>query len=330
MPDENVLTLGTRHDVYPATDPRVNKDLSTSLLGKNAVVTGAGRGIGRAISLFLTHAGAKSLTVVALEQDEIDETVRLCKEVNPDLQVLARVLNVTDEKAVQQLMQEVDDLFGGTDVLACNAGRPPQWLRTEECDPTIWWDTVTTSLQHSFLFTRFALPGMQKKKSGSIIYTSSSGAHTAHGIGSYTLGKLGQVRLAELIHNENKSFNIKCFAYNPGAVRTRFFTDFENKATGKPLASNAYIEENASGDQEKSAKTAYNTLKDVQFDTPELSAGLVTVLAAGRLDFMSGRYLDARVDIEDYIKNQDEIVKEDLHRVRLHSSPGVLEPRARI
>ncbi|KAF4632809.1 hypothetical protein G7Y89_g5317 [Cudoniella acicularis] len=330
MPEESVLTVGTHHECYPALDPRINQELSTSLQGKNVVVTGAGRGIGRAIALFLTHASAKSLTVVALEQDEIDETIRLCKEINSNLLVLARAFNVTDEKAVQELMQEVENRFGGADVLACNAGRPPQWLRTEECDPVIWWDTVATSLQHSFLFTRFALPGMQKKKSGSIIYTSSSGAHSAYGIGSYTLGKLGQVRLAEIIHNENfKQYNIKCFAYNPGAVRTRFFTDFEDKATGKPLASSTYIEDNLEN-QDKSAKTAYSALKDVQFDTPELSAGLVTVLAAGKLDFMSGRYLDARIDVDDYVKNEETIRQRDLHRVRLHSRPGVLEPSSKI
>jgi len=320
MPDKpSIFTIGEHHDAYPAIDPRTNPVLSASLAGRNAVITGAGRGIGRSIALFFTHASVKSLTLIALEQNELDETTKQCLTINPSLLVLTKAFNVTDALAVQQLIQEVEDKFGGCDILACNAGRPPQWLSTAECEPGIWWDTVAVSLQHSFLFSRFALPGMQKRKRGSIIFTSSSGAHAPRGMGSYTVGKLGQIRLAEIIHNENfEEFNIKCFAFNPGAVKTRFFTDFEDKVKGN-IVEASYVEDGVEG-EEKSASTAYNTLKDVQFDTPELTAGLVTVLAGGGLDFMSGRYLDARVDVGDYIRDKEVILREDLHKVKLHMS----------
>jgi NAD(P)-dependent dehydrogenase (short-subunit alcohol dehydrogenase family) len=179
------IKLGEKHDCYYATDPRSNQELAVALEGQNVLVTGAGRGVGRAIAVFLTHASAKSLTVVALEQDELEETVRLCKEINPHLQTKVVALNVTDTEAVRRSMHEVEDEFGGVDVLVCNAGRPPQWLRTAESYPYIWWDTVATSLQHAFLFTRLALPGMKKRKRGCIVYTASSGAHANLGMGSY-------------------------------------------------------------------------------------------------------------------------------------------------
>jgi NAD(P)-dependent dehydrogenase (short-subunit alcohol dehydrogenase family) len=315
----SIFTIGEHHDVYPAIDPRTNPMLSTSLDGRNAVITGAGRGIGRSIALFFTHAAVKSLTLIALEQNELDETVKQCLSINSSLLVLTKAFNVTDASTVQELMQETEDKFGGCDVLACNAGRPPQWLNTAESDPGIWWDTVAVSLQHSFLFTRFALPGMQKRKRGSIIFTSSSGAHASRGIGSYAVGKLGQIRLAEMIHNEDfEEYGIKCFAFNPGAVKTRFFTDFEDKVKGN-VVPGSYLEDGVEGEN-KSANTAYTALKDAQFDTPELAAGLVTVLAGGGLDFMSGRYLDARVDIADYIRDKEIILREDLHKVKLHMS----------
>ncbi|TVY75673.1 Short chain dehydrogenase citE [Lachnellula suecica] len=319
----SIYTLGTHHDVYPTIDPRTDPALSTSLSGKNAVITGSGRGIGRSIALFFAHAAVKSLTLVALEQNELDETAKQCLAINPSLLILTKAFNVTDATAVEQLMEEVEERFGGCDILACNAGRPPQWLETAESDAGIWWDTVATSLQHSFLFTRFALPGMRKRKGGSIIYTSSSGAHATQGIGSYTIGKLGQVRLAEIIHNENfQKYNIKCFAFNPGAVKTRFFTDFDDKIKGKQLPDRSYIEDGVDG-QDKSAKTAIDLFKDATFDTPELLAGFVTILASGSLDFMSGRYLDARIDVGDYVKDKEVILSEDLYKVKLQMPGGL-------
>lgn len=266
-----------------------------------------------------------------LREDELDETIKLCKEVNPHLQTKAVALNVTDAKAVEKLVREVDGEFGGVDVLVCNAGRPPQFLPIFESDPGIWWDTVSISLQHAFLFTRFVLPGMRRRKRGCIVYTASNGAHTNLGImGSYTLGKLGLVRLAEIVHRENfEDSNIRCFAYHPGRIKTRFFTDFEEKVKGTPQqqkCTNSYVEEDVPL-QDKSAQTAYDILHKFEWDTPELAAGLVTALAVGKLDFLSGRFIDANVDIEEYIKNRQEIVKQDLHRVRLHAGLDQFIPR---
>ncbi len=134
--------------------------------------------------------------------------------------------------------------------------------------------------------------------------------------------------MAEIIHNENfESFGIKAFAFSPGAVKTRFFTDFEDKVLGKEREwkGESYVEEGVEG-QEKSAQTAYGILKDIMLDTPELAAGCVTVLASGKLDFLSGRYVDATVDVDDYIKQEETIRKFDLYKVKLHNSPEEFGP----
>ena len=318
--------LGNEHDCYYAIDPRSNPNLRKSLAGKNVLVTGAGRGVGRSIALFLTHASAKSLTAVALEQNEVDSTIQDCKAINPELQTKSFALDVTDPIKVEAIVREVEASFGSIDVLVCNAGRPPQWLPTVECDPKIWWDTVAVSLQGAFLFSRYSLPGMQKAGRGAkIIFTSSAGAHSNAGMGSYTLGKLGMVRLAEILHRENHDFNIKAFAYNPGRVKTRFFTDFEDVVMGRGIQDGSYVVEGLAH-EDKSAEIAWKALKDVTFDTPELPAGLVTALAAGKLDFMSGRYLDASVNIDEYMRHKEAIVKQDLFRVRLKAGDDVFIP----
>lgn len=317
--------LGKEHDCYFASDPRVNPELATSLKNKNVVIAGAGRGIGRACALFITHASARSLSLMALELDEVKETAELCRKINPQMLIKVAAFNVTDYHSVDSFVREADAEFNGLDVLLMNAGRPPQWLSTGESDPSIWWDTVAVSLQGGFNFSRAILPIMQRQKGGRIIFTSSSGAHANFGMGSYIVGKLGLVRLCEIIHNENfKDYNIKCFAFNPGCVRTRFFTDFQDRVEGRSR-DDSYLSHGVENEN-KSAHTAVNILENVVPDTPELSAGLVTVIASGKLDFMSGRYLDAARHIEDYQKEEKSIADNDLYRVRLHAGSGLFIP----
>ncbi|CAK7221460.1 hypothetical protein SBRCBS47491_004533 [Sporothrix bragantina] len=308
---------GNEHDCSYETDPRQNPELATSLKGKNVLVAGAGRGIGRACAEFLTHASARSLTLIALELKELEATAEACRRINGNVLIKVAAADVCDAARAETILAEVDRDFGGVDVLVMNAGRPPQWLPTAQSDAAIWWSTVSVSLQGAFNFSRFALPTMQRKKGGSIIFTSSAGAHSNFGMASYTIGKLGMVRLCEILHQENfKEHNIKVFAYHPGCVRTRFFTDFTDFLENKP-AEGSYVVKGVPGEQQ-SAETAKNAFNGVTFDTPELAAGLVTALAAGKLDFMSGRYIDASRHVNEYIAEKEAIQKEDLHRVRLH------------
>ncbi|CZR63696.1 uncharacterized protein PAC_13593 [Phialocephala subalpina] len=315
------------HDCNHSTDPRTNPDLAKALRGQNAIVAGAGRGVGRAISEMLVYASCASITLLALEKEEVEETARICKQINPDIKTKSAVVDVTDFTSVERIVKEIVEEFGSIDVLAMNAGRPPQWLPVSDSDPKIWWDTVSISLQGAFVYTRAVLPIMKKQaKGGRIIYTSSSGAHLNSGMGSYIVGKLGQVRLAEVVHKENWEEGVRCFAFNPGCVKTRFYTDFEDEVVGREKRVGSYVQEEVEGEKE-SAEMAVNTLKDATFDTPYMAAGLVTALAAGELDFMSGRYLDAAVDIQNYIDREEEIVSKDLCRVRLNLGNGELEPR---
>lgn len=324
--DPSERYLGTLHDCYHSTDTRVNAELAQRLNGANVLIAGAGRGIGRAAAELFSHGAPKSLSLVALEQDEVDDTAKLCQSINADIAVKTAALNVTDALAVRSFVQAVEKDFGGIDVLVMNAGRPPQWLPTAEGDPGIWWDTVAVSLQGAYNFSRYVLPIMQQQSSGGrIIFTSSAASHANAGISSYILGKLGMVRLAEIIHVENfKESNIKAFALHPGAIPTRFFHDFKNKAEGK-TEDLKYVAEGVEG-EEKSAQTAKSFFKDVTWDTPYLAAGMMTVLASGQLDFMSGRYVDSGLVVEDLLDKQDEIVKKDMYRVRLNAGEAGLIP----
>ncbi len=322
--EEHSIFLGQESECYYAIDPRLNPELQESLTGKNVFVAGAGRGIGQRCATFFAYAAARSLTLISLEIDEVDETAKACQKINPALLTKIARVDVCDAERVKDIMDEVKRDFGGVDVLLVNAGRPPQWLPTGDSDPKIWWETVAVSLQGAFNCSRFALP-MMKKKGGSIIFTASAGAHSNYGMASYTIGKLGMIRLCEILHQENfEQHSIKTFAINPGCVRTRFITDFEEFLDKQPKEG-SYLRTGVPGEIQ-SAEMATRTLSGVNFDTPELAAGLVVVLASGKLDFMSGRYIDAKRNIAEYMAEEDEIRTKDLHRVRLHVSDNRFMP----
>jgi hypothetical protein len=134
------------------------------------------------------------------------------------------------------------------------------------------------------------------------------------------------VRLAEIIHAENsQDFNIKAFAIQPGAIPTRFYHDFKDATEGRKDAT-YYIRDGVEG-EEKSAQTAVNFFKTATWDTPQMPAGMVIVLASGQLDFMSGRYLDSGKEIERYVDEKDAVVENDLYRVRLNAGNGRLIPK---
>lgn len=163
----------------------------------------------------------------------MEETAQLCKKINPNLKIKTAGFNVMDYTLVEKFVRETIQEHGQIDVLFVNAGRPPQWLATHESDPGIWWETLAVSLQGAFNFARATLPSMREQGGGRIIFTSSNGAHASQGMGGYIVGKLGQVRLAEILHNENKDCGVKAFAYHPGTIQTRFFHDFKDAAKGK-------------------------------------------------------------------------------------------------
>lgn len=318
--------LGNLHDSYFGTDPRVNQDLARSLNGLNVVIAGAGRGIGRAAAELFSHGAPKSLGIVSLEQDELDETARLCLEINKSIRVKTGVFDVSDPTACRDFLERMDEDFGGIDVIVMNAGRPPQWLPVAEGDPDIWWNTVEVSLRGAYNFSRYGLPIMQRRKQGRIIFTSSAGAHSNRGISSYILAKLSMVRLAEIIHVENfKDYNIKAFAIHPGSIPTRFYHDFKDKAEGR-TEQLRYLKEGVEG-EEKSARVAMSFFEKANWDTPYMAAGMMTALASGQLDCMSGRYVDSALRVEDLVEQREAIAEHDRYRVRLNAGEARLIPK---
>jgi len=191
---------------------------SIDLKGQVAVVTGGGRGLGRAFAQALAVAGA-SVAVLARSADELAQTVALIEGAGG----LARAFraDITDSKAVHRTMAEIGRMLGPVDVLVNNGGTPgllgPFW----ETDVDEWWHAIDVNLRGQLLCTRAVLPEMISRRRGRIInLASGAGTIAIPYLSGYVTSKAALIRFTECLAAEIKQYGIATFAIEPGTVRT--------------------------------------------------------------------------------------------------------------
>ena len=183
-----------------------------------AIVTGSGRGIGRAIALELAGAGVKVIVNYAGRVDKAEETVELIRVAGGEgLAVQADVSQAAD---VDRLIKTTIEHFGKIDILVNNAGitRDSLLLRMKEAD----WDTVlATNLKGVFLCTKAVSKGMLKQRSGVIVNISSVvGLSGNAGQANYAAAKAGIIGFSKSIAKEFASRGIRVNAVAPGYIST--------------------------------------------------------------------------------------------------------------
>ncbi len=188
------------------------------LQGKVALVTGASRGIGRAIALRLAEEGCKVVVNYNRSADAAREVVDTIKQAGGE--AVAIQADVSDFKEAQRLVKEAIAAFGRIDILVNNAGTTRDnllaMMKEEE------WDTViTTNLKSCYNVTKAALRGMMRQRSGRIInITSVSGLVGQAGQTNYSASKAGIVGFTKALAKEVASRNIMVNAVAPGYVPT--------------------------------------------------------------------------------------------------------------
>jgi 3-oxoacyl-[acyl-carrier protein] reductase len=190
---------------------RIQVDLS----GKAAIVTGASRGIGKAIALRLAASGAK-VACVARSADKLQETADAIiaaggvAEVHP--------CDVSDSESVTQLIEGLAEKWGGLDIVVNNAGITKDTLIPRMSDED--WDLViATNLRSVFLFTRAASLVMMRKRSGRIINIASvSGLMGNAGQANYSASKAGVIGLTRTVAQELASRKVTVNAICPGFI----------------------------------------------------------------------------------------------------------------
>jgi NAD(P)-dependent dehydrogenase (short-subunit alcohol dehydrogenase family) len=268
------------------------------LRGQVAIVTGGGRGLGRATAFALARAGAH-VGVVARSEEELAETVRGVREAGGE--ALAVVADISDASCVERMARQVERTLGPPDLLVNNAGTVgplgPMW----EADAGDWWDSVEVNLRGPYLCSHAVLPGMIARRHGRIINVSTGAATVAIAhMGAYVVAKTALMRFTENLAAELIDSGVRVFAISPGTVRT---------------AMAEYVLESEAG---KKWLPWFRKLFDRRLDVPaEKAAQLVVQLAAGRADPLSGRLIDICDDLAKLLGRLDEVKRDELYTLRV-------------
>lgn len=189
-----------------------------SLKDKVAVITGAGRGIGRAIALAYAQAGA-TVACAARTASEIDSTAREITQLGG--QSVALPTDVTQLESVQQLFEQVVQHFGGFDILVINAGANHDRRTVENSQPEAWQSTLQVNLVGAYYCAHAAIPHLKRRGSGKIIAIGSGLGHRGHAERSaYACSKAGLWMLVRVLAEELWQYNISVNELIPGPVVT--------------------------------------------------------------------------------------------------------------
>jgi 3-oxoacyl-[acyl-carrier protein] reductase len=192
-----------------------NRRIQVDLSGKTAIVTGASRGIGKAIAMRLAAAGAK-VACVARSADKLKEAVDAITAAGGTAEV--HPCDVSNSEAVTKLVESLSETWGGLDIVVNNAGITKDTLIPRMSDEQ-WDDVIATNLRSVFLFTRAASLVMMRKRSGRIINIASvSGLMGNSGQANYSASKAGVIGLTRTVAQELASRKVTVNAICPGFI----------------------------------------------------------------------------------------------------------------
>jgi NAD(P)-dependent dehydrogenase (short-subunit alcohol dehydrogenase family) len=239
------------------------------LSGKVALLTGATRGIGLAMTEAMAEHGA-TVVVSSNEAGACDEVAARLRAAGHSASGV--VCDVADRAQLQALVNEVRRLHGRIDILVCNAGVAPHAGPLATASDADWDLTMTVNLRSVLWLTSLVIPGMVEHGGGSVIITASlSSLRGNQGIGLYGLSKAGCAQLARNLAVEWGPKNVRVNAISPGVIDT----EFARPLTGDPAA--------------LARRLALTPLR--RTGTPQEIAGLAVLLAAPSGAFITGQNL---------------------------------------
>lgn len=286
----------TRHaTTYDHVSP-----LKLDLSGKHVLITGTAfeDGVGFATAIAFVRAGAAAIAVADLHgvPEELASRLkaRAVQAGRTAPKVVCHKVDIAQLDSVQAMYDHVSHAFGGRlDVLVNNAAHMEPIQSFLETDPDVYWRTYEVNVRGLFNMARTFLPMLlssRKDRQGlcTIINVASSGALTAcAGSSSYRSSKLAVLRWTEMLQLEYADQGLLAFCVNPGAIKTEI------------------------------TKTAPEIVREAFPNRPEIAGDTIVWLAAKRMDWLGGRYVDCPWDMNDFMNKKDEVVDEDKLKIRM-------------
>lgn len=276
------------------------------LKDKVAIITGSGRGLGKAIALALAKEGAK-LVLMSRTEKELRSVV---KEMGlPESRAAILAGDISKESDAKRISELALSRFGTVDILVNNAGVIGPIAPIKEVKPGDWVNNINVNIIGTFLCTRMVLPVMIGKRHGKIINIAGSGERPLPNFSAYASSKSAVIRFTETLAQEVEEYGIEVNAVAPGGISTKMTEEIFESV--KPLDKN---------DAEKYGKVLKSG--GVPLEVP---ASLVVFLASEESNGVSGKILSAvHDDWKNFGRKKGELKGTDMYTMR-RISPDLLE-----
>jgi NAD(P)-dependent dehydrogenase (short-subunit alcohol dehydrogenase family) len=262
--------------------------MPNELAGQVAVVTGGGHGFGRTISEYLAAEGA-AVAITARTAGPLEETVAAIEAAGG--RALAIPGDVSKREDVERVKRETEAAFGPVTTVVHNAGVPWPFGPIWEVDPDTWWEAQGIHVRGAFLYMNTFVPDMIERGGGRVIVISSTASQrVGKYLSGYCVAKHTQNRLVEHLAAEGAEHNIFTWALHPGSV----YTGISVVTQADPMA-------------QKYLPDFVDRLEHQKHEAdPEPGlrrcAEVCVILASGRGDALSGKYLEPEWDLDAMVR----------------------------
>ena len=244
----------------------MNHQQQFDLSGKVALITGSSRGIGEAIALAYSRAGAK-VVLASRKQAELDGVAQRIRDAGDE--ALSVAAHTGDSEAVTAAVEKAISTFGGVDIVVNNAATNPHFGHILTAEESHWDKILDVNVKGYFRVVKACVESMKARGGGKVVNMASvAGLEPEPMMGVYSVSKAAVLMLTKVLAAELAQFNIQVNAIAPGFVKTKF----SSALWQNPKINDAII----------------RTIPQKRMAEPEEITGLAVYLASPASSFVTG------------------------------------------